>query len=83
MKIDWNRRYNTIAVYAFLVIAAATVFFMVILNLEKIFSFFGMLLGYATPFFVGFAVAYVLNPVMMFFEKRLFEGLLKKPSSFS
>lgn len=78
MKIDWNRKYNTIAVYGFLVIAAAILFVMFLLNLGNIFSFLGNLVGLTTPFILGFSIAYVLNPVMMFFEKRLFEGILRK-----
>lgn len=78
MKIDWNRKYNTIAVYAFLVIAAAILFVTFLVNLGNIFSFLGNLVGLTTPFILGFSIAYVLNPVMMFFEKRLFEGILRK-----
>lgn len=32
MKIDWNKKYTTIAIYTFLVICASTIFF----NLIKI-----------------------------------------------
>lgn len=34
MKIEWNRKYNTIAVYAFLVVVASIVFLAGVLNFQ-------------------------------------------------
>ncbi|MBQ0010172.1 MAG: AI-2E family transporter, partial [Ruminococcus sp.] len=71
-KINWNRQYTTIAVYAFLVILAGilcVVFFQNYGNLsvyvEKIFSVLN-------PVFLGILFAYLLNPILRLFENRIF-----------
>lgn len=75
MKINWNQKYNTIAVYAFLVIAAAFLFIMGIgrfdLVWDKVKAFIGML----SPFIVGMIIAYLMNFLLQFFENSLFPKL--------
>lgn len=78
-KINWNRQYTTVAVYAFLVILAGilcVVFFQNYGNLsvyvEKIFSVLN-------PVFLGILFAYLLNPILRLFENRVFRRVgLKK-----
>lgn len=72
MNIKWNKKYLTIAVYAFLVIAAAILLFRITegasidtLNPRSI-------LRMLTPVFIGLAIAYLVNILLSFFEKRLF-----------
>lgn len=73
MNIDWNKKYNTIAVYAFLVIAAVIVFY---LGISKFSSFIGAVnsaLVIFQPFIVGFIIAYIVNFMLKFYEERLFK----------
>ena len=75
MKFRWDKRYLYWGVTAFLVIAAASVFFLGLSQaeaiLEKVFAFLGIL----TPVLYGFIIAYILSPVATFFEKPCFRRL--------
>ncbi|AOR23103.1 AI-2E family transporter [Clostridium taeniosporum] len=71
MKINWNEKYNTISMYTFIVVSAIIVFYLSI-------SEFGILLGKISgiivilqPFIIGFSMAYILNFILKFYEKRL------------
>lgn len=77
MKIDWNRKYTTIAVYAFLVIAAAMLFGVAINNFAALKTAWGKLVNMMLPLIYGFSIAYILNPVMRFFEEKVLDRLLK------
>lgn len=72
MKLNMNKKYTTIAVYAFLVIAAAITFFFVISEHSVVGRMAGTFLGLMTPFIYGAALAYVLNPVLNWLEKKVF-----------
>lgn len=70
MKIEWNRRYNTIAVYAFLVIVGSLLFFVMLNNLPSVRGVISNVLHTLQPFLYGFVIAYILNPVYVFFEDK-------------
>lgn len=72
MKLDFNRKYTTIAVYAFLVIAAALLFQDIISEGPPLTSYLGTVGSLLYPFAIGGAIAYVLNPVLNWIERRLF-----------
>lgn len=72
MKLNVNKKYTTIAVYAFLVIAAAITFFFVISEHSVVGRMAGTFFGLMTPFIYGAALAYVLNPVLNWLEKKVF-----------
>lgn len=72
MKLNMNKKYTTIAVYAFLVIAAAITFFFVISEHSVVGRMTGTFFGLMTPFIYGAALAYVLNPVLNWLEKKVF-----------
>lgn len=72
MKLNMNKKYTTIAVYAFLVIAAAITFFFVISEHSVVGRMAGAFFGLMTPFIYGAALAYVLNPVLNWLEKKVF-----------
>lgn len=71
MKIDFNRKYNTIAAYTVIVIAIAAAIVVAIVKIDAVSSFIGRVLGILSPFIWGFALAYVLCPLMNCFEKLL------------
>lgn len=79
MKIDWNKKYNTIAVYAFLVIAASMIFYLGISRISAVVDKIGVALSILQPFIIGFAIAYILNFLLKFYEKKvLTDKIMKK-----
>ncbi len=77
MKIDWNHKYTTIAVYAFLVVAASILFFNFVSDLDGVSKYFGFVTKLITPFIYGGVIAYILNPVLHWLECDLFPMLFK------
>lgn len=73
MKIEWNRKYTTIAVYAFLVCAASIIFYLILSDLGTFGGFLSKLMSPIMPIIYGFVVAYLLNPIMVAIEKGLFK----------
>ncbi len=75
MKLNWNRKYTTIAAYCLIVIFISILFVIFIMKhdavSEKISWFFGVL----SPIICGFVIAYLLNPLVMFFENKMFKKL--------
>ena len=78
MKIDWNKKYTTIAVYACIVITFAVVLVTAAMHLDVVWggvkSFFAVL----NPFIIGFCIAFLINPLMMILENRVFAFIGKK-----
>ncbi len=72
MKLDWNRKYTTIAVYAFLVIAASILFASVVDTMPPLSKYLQTAGNLLIPFVIGGAIAYVLNPVLNWIERKLF-----------
>lgn len=71
MEINWNRRYATIAMYSFIVIASSILFFLVMSGLDK---FTQLLAGYFSalnPFIYGFVIAYLVNFLVNIFKNQL------------
>ena len=71
MKIDWNRKYTTIAVYAVLVVVASLVCYNMLHNFTSYKASFRRMIGILLPVIYGFSIAFVLNPVECFFEKKV------------
>lgn len=77
MKFEWNSKYATIGLYSFLTIGASTLLYVFIRDFAYVRAFAGEIVGLLMPFILGFAVAYILNPVLNFIEKKMFPLLLK------
>lgn len=75
LKIHWNRKYTTIAVYAFLVIAASILFAVFVGNFGMFLSGVSFFLSLISPFLYGFAIAFLVNPVMKFCERVFFSKI--------
>lgn len=77
MKFKWNKSYIGWGLTAFAVIAASLIF--------VYFLFFGSsaaaaikgFLGAISPIFFGFIFAYLLSPIMTFFEQKVFGKIFK------
>ncbi len=75
MRVNWNKKYTTIAIYALLVIALAVLFVVFVFKFEDFKSAFSWVGGVTAPIICGVAIAYILNPLMMYLENRLFKKL--------
>ncbi len=78
MKLHWNRKYTTIAVYCFLVIAASIVFCALIMRIDSIWKALSGVLRILAPFFYGFVIAYILNPVLRLMEYHFLPWITRK-----
>lgn len=83
-KIDFkklDRSYLKICLYVFAVAAAIILFEKIIGHLPGLGHAFQTTvkttLRLGSPFFIGFALAYIMNPFMKFFEKRIFKYVPK------
>ncbi len=72
MKVNWNKKYTTIAVYALAVIALAVLFVVFVFKFEDFTKTFSWVGGVAAPIICGIVIAYVLNPLMMYLENKVF-----------
>ena len=77
MKLDFNRKYTTIAVYAFLVIAAGLLFQNIVNDIPPLTRYFNKIGDLLLPFIVGGALAYILNPILNWIEHRLFPVIFR------
>ena len=75
MKLQPNKKYTTIAIYAFLVIAAAIALFYLINEHATVGRVIGTFVSLMMPFIYGAALAYILNPVLNWLEKKVFPRL--------
>ncbi len=77
MKIDWNRKYTTIAVYTILVVIASLLCYHILHNFSSYQSALKRLVGVLLPVIYGFSIAFILNPVVRVFEKKALPKLSK------
>ncbi|MFR4979883.1 MAG: AI-2E family transporter [Clostridium neonatale] len=74
MKIDWNTKYTTIATYVFIVACSIIIFYLGISQLGVVLSKIHGAIGILQPFIIGFSMAYLLNFILKFYEKKIFEN---------
>ena len=68
MKLNWNNKYATIAMYAFLVICASILLYLGISQINSIKASVNDFIGTLQPFIIGGALAYLLNFILKFYE---------------
>ena len=82
MNFKWDKKYLYWGVTAFLVIAAAIVFFLGLSQIKEILDNIFSFLAILTPVIYGFVIAYILCPIATFIEKpclrRLFYTIQDK-----
>lgn len=71
MKFRPNKYYTTIAVYAFLVVAASLLFFEGMHNVGRISGAISAFLSFIQPVIYGFVFAYLLNPLLRLYDDKL------------
>lgn len=72
MKVNWNRKYNTIAAYAITVIIIAVLFVKLTYNFDTLKDTFSWVGNIGAPIICGIIIAYILNPLMMWLENKIF-----------
>ena len=73
MKIDWNKKYTTIAVYALIVILISIGFYQIVSQINIFKTRLNTSLRIFTPFIIGFVMAYLFNFIMKFYENKLLD----------
>lgn len=73
MKINWNNNYTTIGVYAFIVILLSLISYEFISEIDISLNAVSYLLTIFQPFIIGFVIAYLLNFILKFYEKKIFK----------
>ena len=75
MKVDWNSKYNTISVYALIVICCSIIFYFVASQIGSFSEKISILIGILYPFIIGFAIAYLLNFILKFYEHTILDNV--------
>ena len=78
MKEEFKKDYFKWGVTAFCVLLALLLVFFAFYRCEFIISGIGKIFNILSPFFFGVAMAYLLNPVVIFFESKVFNKLVRK-----
>ena len=76
MKINWNKKYTTIAIYSLIVLAVGVLFVVFVFKFDSISNGFSWVGAVVAPVLCGVIIAYILNPLMMLLERKVF-GKLK------
>lgn len=75
MKVNWNSKYNTISVYALIVICCSIIFYFVASQIGSFSEKISILIGILYPFIIGFAIAYLLNFILKFYEHTILDNI--------
>lgn len=78
MKFETNKKYFTIALYALGVIAASILLVFILLEPSKMLGAINSFFKILSPVITGFVLAFILNPLLNFFEKTVFKKVLTK-----
>lgn len=78
MKPEWNKKYTTIAIYAFLVICAGALVFLLVSSFGQVLEFLRLIWKILIPFLLGFVIAYLINPLINLFERFLDRACKKR-----
>ncbi len=78
MKNLKEEKYFKLGVTIFLIIAALILFIFMLLNIKELYEVFMVLFKLFTPFMLGFIFAYLLNPAVKLFQRKIFDKLYSK-----
>ncbi len=78
MKEKFQNKYLAWGLTAFCVLAALMILFFIIYRSNHILNFINTIFSILSPFIFGLAIAYLLNPIVVFFDKKVYDKLLKK-----
>lgn len=80
-KFESNKKYFTISIYTIVVILIGCVIFRFVTQWSNTSKLISKLWGTLFPFFMGFLIAYILNPVVSFFQRNISVKLFKNKSA--
>ncbi|MBR4881298.1 MAG: AI-2E family transporter [Clostridia bacterium] len=78
MKIDWDRKYTTLTVYICIIITFTVALVAAALNIDVVWGAIKGTLSVLNPFIIGFCIAFLINPVMMLLENKVFVFIGKR-----
>ena len=82
MKLRWDNQHVRWGVTAFLVIAASMLFYYGVFHMKTLITGIQTFLGILTPIIYGVVIAFLLTPLLNFFEKKIIYPLLAKKEVF-
>ncbi len=71
MKINWNSKYNTITAYTLIIICTSILFYFFVSQIGSYSTKINYFISIMNPFIIGFALAYLLNFVLKFYEEKM------------
>ncbi|MBB6716214.1 AI-2E family transporter [Clostridium gasigenes] len=71
MKINWNIKYTTKCVYTFILLSSLGILYLSISHLGELINKVGDIVKILQPFIIGFAIAYLLNFILKFYENKV------------
>ncbi|MBR4622514.1 MAG: AI-2E family transporter [Ruminococcus sp.] len=78
MKLHTNKKYNTIALYAIIVIAVNVLIVLAVFKLNGILNILGKFVSVIMPLIWGMVIAFLMNPVMVTTE-RIYKRFIREP----
>lgn len=81
MKIEWNKKYTTIAAYTLIVLVIGVLLYQVLNNFSYFRDILQVVFNLLVPFVYGFSFAYIFNPILNWFEKKFFPWISRKRMS--
>lgn len=78
MKVDWNKKYTTIAVYSLIVIFLSITFYLSVTKFSRLSELTNTFFAILKPFILGFSLAYVFNFVLNFYEEKVIKKIAKR-----
>lgn len=78
MKIKFNVKSNTIAVYCIIVFSVCLLLVAMVFKYNVFLSYFHKILSVLAPVTWGLVIAYILNPIMKFTERKLDRFVFRK-----
>lgn len=76
-KFEKNSKYLTISIYSLFVILAGSVIFRLIYHWAKTVAAIQSLIDVLSPFLIGLLVAYMLDPIIGFFEQNVWRKMFR------
>lgn len=78
MKFEPNKKYTTISAYVCIVLVFAAALFLTVMNIGAVWGAIVKFVKILNPVIVGYVLAFLINPLMVFCEKKLFGFVERK-----
>ena len=78
MKFERDSEMTKIAIYTFFVLAAAILFYLFVQKIGFLFAWAEQMLGFLLPVVYGFSIAYLLNPMVHYFDDKVLPRVFKR-----